>query len=316
MEKGDKEYHFFIAHASEDKDDIARPLAEYLHRAGYEVWYDEFSLRAGDSLRESIDKGLASSCCGIVVLSHNFVAKGWPRAELDGLVGLHMDGEVKQLLPIWHEMTEGEVRAFSPLLAGKRGIPTHDGFERVAHDVVRAVEPDAQATVRIREGNLPVARALFVFRAEDAAGASRILVFPDAGWDCYLLPNWHVEGRQLQREDDPYLCGRVAEMLGLVPDDVHARHVVAHKLRSHKLSATRGRETTYEFHFFGAVCEAPVEFRGPSFAVGQREYRWLTLPELHSSHNADRNNDVFGHLSAHEDTLVSSVPLSCVLDGR
>ena len=179
MEKGDKEYDFFISHASEDKNDIARPLAEYLRRADYEVWYDEFSLRAGDSLRESIDKGLGSSCCGIIVLSPNFVVKGWPRAELDALFNLHMNGEVKRLLPIWHEMTRDEVGAFSPFLAGKVGIPTDDGFERVAHDVVRAVEPDEQARIRIREGNLPVARALFIFRAQDATGASRILVFHD-----------------------------------------------------------------------------------------------------------------------------------------
>ena len=103
-------------------------------------------------------------------------------------------------------------------------------------------------------------------------------------------------------------------MLGLTPGDVHARHVVAHKLRSHKPSPTRGRETTYEFHFFAAVCDGLAGFCRASFEVGRRRYQWLTLAELESSHNADRNKDVFDHLRAHEDTLVDGVPSSCVLD--
>ena len=50
----------FISHASEDKEAIARPLAEALRSHGLRVWYDEFALRPGNSLRESIDRGLVS----------------------------------------------------------------------------------------------------------------------------------------------------------------------------------------------------------------------------------------------------------------
>jgi hypothetical protein len=41
----------FISHANEDKDDIARPLAEKLKALGLKVWFDEYSLKLGDSLR-------------------------------------------------------------------------------------------------------------------------------------------------------------------------------------------------------------------------------------------------------------------------
>lgn len=51
----------FLSHATEDKDGFVRPLAHALTALGASVWYDEFSLRAGDSLRESIDRGLRSS---------------------------------------------------------------------------------------------------------------------------------------------------------------------------------------------------------------------------------------------------------------
>ena len=59
----------FISHASEDKRVFVHSLAEELRRGGLKVWYDDFSLSAGDSLRESIDRGIAASYIGIVVLS-------------------------------------------------------------------------------------------------------------------------------------------------------------------------------------------------------------------------------------------------------
>ena len=48
-------YDAFVCHASEDKDDVVRPLAERLREQHIEVWYDEFSLKMGDSLRRSIE---------------------------------------------------------------------------------------------------------------------------------------------------------------------------------------------------------------------------------------------------------------------
>ena len=66
------EWDVFISHASEDKDDFVRPLAEDLEQRGLRVWFDESTLRVGDSLRRSIDRGLAQSRFGIVVLSPYF----------------------------------------------------------------------------------------------------------------------------------------------------------------------------------------------------------------------------------------------------
>jgi hypothetical protein len=79
-------YDVFISHAWEDKDAIAHPLADELRRRGLDVWYDDFSLKVGDHLRESIDKGLGKSRFGVVILSPHFFAKQWPQYELDGLV--------------------------------------------------------------------------------------------------------------------------------------------------------------------------------------------------------------------------------------
>ena len=61
-------YDVFICHASEDKLEVARPLAEALQQEGLRVWYDDFTLRLGDSLRRAIERGLKQSRYGIVIL--------------------------------------------------------------------------------------------------------------------------------------------------------------------------------------------------------------------------------------------------------
>jgi hypothetical protein len=67
-------WDIFISHAWEDKEDIARPLAEALIAAGLRVWYDEFELTVGDSLGRSIDRGLRDSRYGSVKLILNNVS--------------------------------------------------------------------------------------------------------------------------------------------------------------------------------------------------------------------------------------------------
>jgi hypothetical protein len=116
-------YHAFISHATEDKEQIVRPLAERLRDLGFIIWYDEFELKIGDSLRRSIDRGLSASRFGIVVLSPAFFAKNWPQYELDGLVAREMNGG-KVILPLWHKVSKDEVLAYSPSLADKLALHT------------------------------------------------------------------------------------------------------------------------------------------------------------------------------------------------
>lgn len=118
-----KQYDFFISHASEDKDDIVRDLAEALRNSGFEVWYDEFELKIGDSLRKKIDYGLSNANYGIVIVSPSFVKKNWTEYELNGMVAREMNGH-KVILPIWHKITKDEVLKFSPSLADKLALNT------------------------------------------------------------------------------------------------------------------------------------------------------------------------------------------------
>lgn len=102
---------------------MVRLLVTRLRERGFEIWYDEFELKVGDSLRRSIDRGLAASRFGIVVLSPSFFAKNWPQYELDGLVAKEMSSG-KVILPLWHRVTKDDVLGYSPSLADKVALNT------------------------------------------------------------------------------------------------------------------------------------------------------------------------------------------------
>lgn len=108
----------FISHASEDKEAVAEPLTAELRARGLKVWLDKTELRIGDSLRRKIDYGLAHSTFGVVILSKSFFAKGWPQYELDGIVGMSVNGD-QRMLPIWHEISRDEIAKQSPSLVDK-----------------------------------------------------------------------------------------------------------------------------------------------------------------------------------------------------
>ncbi|HYV24392.1 MAG TPA: TIR domain-containing protein [Pyrinomonadaceae bacterium] len=143
------EYHAFICHATEDKS-FVRPLAEQLRARGLKIWYDEFELTIGDSLRDAIDRGLRSSKFGIVVLSRAFFVKTWPRKELDGLVSEEVKRGTKVVLPLRHEISQEEIEDYSPLLASRISLPTSLGLERVVGSLV-PILVGAETKARLRD---------------------------------------------------------------------------------------------------------------------------------------------------------------------
>ena len=128
----------FISHASEDKAAVARPLARALEAAGLSVWLDEAEITLGDSLRGSLDKGLAECRFGVVILSRDFFRKNWPQKELNGLAARENSG-AKVILPVWHGLAHDDVLAFSPMLADRVAVSTEHGVDAVAAAVVAAV---------------------------------------------------------------------------------------------------------------------------------------------------------------------------------
>ncbi|MEZ5870710.1 MAG: DUF1883 domain-containing protein [Nitratireductor sp.] len=140
VDRGTRKYDVFISHASDDKSSVVASLATALVEQGLRVWYDEFTLRIGDSLRQKIDQGLANSRVGLVVISQAFIKKGWTNYELDGIVTRSVSGQ-QVLLPIWHGITKQEVMEFSPSLADKvaRSTATHT-VEEIAAEISDLLE--------------------------------------------------------------------------------------------------------------------------------------------------------------------------------
>jgi hypothetical protein len=144
-------YDVFICHASEDKDVFVRPLAERLKQSHIEVWYDEFSLKVGDSIRRAIDLGLAKSRFGIVVLSRNFFTKSWPQWELDGLVQRQNTERAHVILPIWYKVRKKDVLSFSPPLADKMAVKADRGLEHVVSQLLKVLKPEGSTLIIARD---------------------------------------------------------------------------------------------------------------------------------------------------------------------
>lgn len=135
-------FDVFISYTSSDKDAIARPLAKKLSNYGLNIWFDEFTLEVGDSLIESIDKGLASSKFGIVILSKSFLEKGWTKYELRGLLSREI-GKSKVLLPIWHNISRDEITEISPTLADKFALNTSSqSLDEITIKLIQVIRPD------------------------------------------------------------------------------------------------------------------------------------------------------------------------------
>lgn len=135
------EFDVFISHASEDKADFAEPLAKELLKWGLNVWFDKFTLRVGDSLRDSIETGLSRSRYGIVIFSKYFLSKNWPKAELSGLFTREMVGH-KVILPVWHNISSDEMKAHVPIQADKVALRSSDGAVAVAKSLIEVIRPE------------------------------------------------------------------------------------------------------------------------------------------------------------------------------
>lgn len=140
--KTEDEWDVFISHASEDKDAVARPLAAAFKEKQLRVWYDEFSLTVGDSLRKKIDQGLRACRFGVVILSPHFFEKHWPEQELNGLATREVDGH-KVILPVWHKVDFHAVRRFSPTLADRIAARTDEGLPCVIEKLLTAMKEPA-----------------------------------------------------------------------------------------------------------------------------------------------------------------------------
>jgi hypothetical protein len=130
----------FISHDSRDKELIAQPLSVALMSRLCPVWYDEFSMQVGDSLRESIETGLKECHKCVLILTPNFLANGgWAKREYDTIFTRELIVDQKVILPVWHNVTPNDIYQYSPILADRVGANWSKGVDQVADALLRAL---------------------------------------------------------------------------------------------------------------------------------------------------------------------------------
>lgn len=125
----------FLCHAWDDRKEIAKILHDLLESQGVKVWFSEKDVFLGSSLLREIDKGLAKSRVGIVLVTPSFLkrvnSEGISEKELSALLARDL------LIPILHNTTFEELREVSPLLGSRSGLctseePIKDIAEKIA----------------------------------------------------------------------------------------------------------------------------------------------------------------------------------------
>lgn len=132
----------FVSHDSRDKDSLVRPLVEKLGSMMCPVWYDEYALRPGDSLRESIDKGLSETAKCVLILSPNFLSNpGWTKGEFNAAMNKHFSSGGSVLIPVWHDVSRADVAKYSTLIADIVAVRSNVGIDDMARQLARVLKP-------------------------------------------------------------------------------------------------------------------------------------------------------------------------------
>lgn len=130
----------FISHDSRDKDEMARPIAVGLSKMMCQVWFDEFSLKVGARLRESIERGLKEARKCVLLITPNFLGNtGWTKTEFNAIFTRELVEGTDVVLPVWHGVTKQQVYDYSPVLADRFAVQWSLGVDEVVRRLHRVL---------------------------------------------------------------------------------------------------------------------------------------------------------------------------------
>ena len=128
----------FLCHAWDDRQGPANELHNLLVAAGVKVWFSEKDLGLGVPMMRAIDKGLANSRIGLVLVTPALLARLPKESVADKELSALLAGN--QLVPIVHNTTYEALRNVSPLLASRSGLDTaEDSMAVVAAKIAELV---------------------------------------------------------------------------------------------------------------------------------------------------------------------------------
>lgn len=114
----------FLCHAWDDRKGAAKELHDLLEAAGVKVWFSEKDLGLGVPMMRAIDKGLANSRIGLVLVTPAMLDRLPKESVADKELSALLAGN--QLVPIVHNTTYEALRNVSPLLASRTGLDTSE----------------------------------------------------------------------------------------------------------------------------------------------------------------------------------------------
>ncbi len=135
---------FFICHASEDKNKVAKPLAEALIARDYTVWLDEFEMVLGDDIPGNLSEGISMATFGILILSSVFFSKHWAMTELSSFLMREAQGG-SHILPIRHGLKPEDIAERYPLLGPRLSISFEEGIDKVVSAIESAFQKKKEA---------------------------------------------------------------------------------------------------------------------------------------------------------------------------
>ncbi len=207
----------FISYATEDSH-FANEIAYGLRANGFQIWFAPFSLRAGQGLLDSINDGLSSSSAGIIVISRDYLVRGWTHYEMDILMQRKIEHGTK-LLPIWFGVTKADVEAKHPGIAGIVAITNAESAQNVVSELIRSLSDEAPTRAVVPTWEDPAWRFLNgVGEVQLNRPGSQVTTIFE-----FLLhsrddeyPLW-LAGKTYSKRD---LAFHVAELVGPVPERV------------------------------------------------------------------------------------------------
>lgn len=133
-----REHGVFLSHAGPDKE-LSEELYRELTARGVDVWFDGAELRLGEPLTRQIDRGIANSRIGVVLITRAFLeGRYWTERELGAMIGGR-----RRVIPVLDGISFDDLTHYSPLLADFVGLSTERADLGEIADQIRATLADA-----------------------------------------------------------------------------------------------------------------------------------------------------------------------------
>ncbi len=130
-----REHDVFLSHAFADNE-VATQLYDELKARGLDTWFDGAELHLGESLMRQIDRGIARSRCGVLLITEAFLeGRFWTEREMTALVGGR-----RRVIPVLHGVTFEDLSAYSPILSDFVGLDMDlHGLGEIADQITAAL---------------------------------------------------------------------------------------------------------------------------------------------------------------------------------